>query len=222
MVFLPTNAASRAECEKTFEEIVGDEGLTVLGWRSVPTDSTSIGLTSKASEPVIRQLFIARGEAISDDLAFERKLCVIRKRVSKAAKRGIHERGMFYVPSLSCRTIVYKGMLTADQLPQFYSDLRQPLVESDWPWSTHASAPIPFPVGHVHTPIVISPTTAKSTPSRQHQLDESARKQIRIAVFGQDIHKILPVIDTDGSDSAMFDNALEMLTLTGRTCRTQS
>lgn len=109
MVFLPTEEESRWECEKSFEEIVWEEGQSVLGWRTVPTDNSLLGLTARASEPVIRQFFIARGQSISDDLAFERKLCVIRKRISKAAKRGIHERGMFYVSSLSCRTIVYKG-----------------------------------------------------------------------------------------------------------------
>src|SRR5688572_17558196 len=130
MVFLPTDEESRWECEKAFEQIVWEEGQTVLGWRSVPTDNTLLGLSARASEPVIRQLFMARSEAISDDLTFERKLCVIRKRISKAAKRGIHERGMFYISSLSCRTIVYKGMLTADQLPSFYPELRDPAVES--------------------------------------------------------------------------------------------
>ena len=89
----------------------------MLGWRTVPTDNSSLGFSARSSEPVIRQLFVARGHAIADDLAFERRLCVIRKRTSKATKRGIHERRMFYIPSLSCRTIVYKGMLTAEQLP---------------------------------------------------------------------------------------------------------
>src|SRR5207302_10259546 len=121
---------SRWECEKSFEEIVWEEGQEVLGWRTVATDNSSLGFTARESEPVIRQFFVGRGQSISDDLAFERKLCVIRKRISKAAKRGIHERRMFYVSSLSCRTIVYKGMLTADQLALFYPDLREPSVES--------------------------------------------------------------------------------------------
>ena len=102
----------------------------MLGWRAVPTDNSTLGASAKASQPGIEQVFIRRAKDISNDLAFERKLCVIRKRISKAAKRGIHERGMFYISSLSCRTIVYKGMLTADQLPSFYPDLRNPHVES--------------------------------------------------------------------------------------------
>jgi glutamate synthase (ferredoxin) len=128
MVFLPTEEESRRECEKLFEQIVKEEGQQVLGWRTVPTNNSPLGFTARASEPVIRQLFVTRGHAIADELAFERRLCVIRKRTSKAARRGIHERHMFYIPSLSCRTIVYKGMLTAEQLPLFYPDLRQPEV----------------------------------------------------------------------------------------------
>ena len=126
IVFLPTEEENRRECEQAFEDIAVEEGQHVLGWRTVPTDNETLGPTAKASQPVIRQLFIGREQGLADELAFERKLCMIRKRISKAAKRGIHERGMFYIPSLSCRTIVYKGMLTAEQLPLFYPDLRDP------------------------------------------------------------------------------------------------
>src|SRR6266446_1164859 len=88
MLFLPTDEDSRQQCEHLFEKIVREEGQHVLGWRTVPTDSSPIGPTAKASQPFIRQIFIGRGHEISDDLAFERKLFVIRKRVSKGAKRG--------------------------------------------------------------------------------------------------------------------------------------
>src|SRR6266404_5836735 len=139
MVFLPRNGASRRECERLFEMIVRDEGQRVLGWRTVRTDDSGLGPTALASKPVVRQIFIARETrshaqdaraTTEDDAAFERKLYVIRKRVSKGARRGIHERGMFYVASLSSRTIVYKGMLTTDQLTTFYPDLCDPSVES--------------------------------------------------------------------------------------------
>src|SRR6185295_10198847 len=96
MVFLPTEDESRAECEQLFEEIAEEEGQSVLGWRTVPTDNSSLGLTARASERVIRQLSIGRGKRIPDALAFARPLCVIRKRVTQAPKRGIHERGMLY------------------------------------------------------------------------------------------------------------------------------
>src|SRR6266849_480095 len=148
MVFLPREGASRRECERLFEKIVKEEGQRVLGWRTVPSHDSGIGPTARASRPVIRQIFIARDESIgtgvppvnhaqdarattaADNLDFERKLYVIRKRVSQGAKRGIHERGMFYVSSLSSRTIVYKGMLTPGQLRAFYPDLSDSSVES--------------------------------------------------------------------------------------------
>src|ERR1700730_17458393 len=92
MVFLPKDAESRRECEHLFERIVNEEGQRVLGWRTVPVDASGIGPTAKASQPVVRQIFIARDQSIWDDLAFERTLYVIRKRVSRGARRGIHER----------------------------------------------------------------------------------------------------------------------------------
>jgi glutamate synthase (ferredoxin) len=113
MVFLPTEAKSRRECEKLFEQIAREEGCPVLGWRTVPTEPRELGPTAAGSQPIIRQIFIARGQSTPDTQAFERKLLVIRKRVTRGAKRGIHERRMFYVASLSPRTVIYKGMLTA-------------------------------------------------------------------------------------------------------------
>ncbi len=130
MVFLPKDPEGREQCEELFEKIVREEGQTVLGWRTVPVDDTTLGPTAKLSAPVIRQIFIGRNAKLTDELDFERKLYVIRKRVSKGAKRGIHERRMFYVSSLSSRTIVYKGMLTAGQLAGFYPDLSDSSVES--------------------------------------------------------------------------------------------
>src|SRR5712664_2990815 len=220
MVFLPTEEESRAECEKLFEEIVVEEGHGVLGWRSVPTDNSSIGFTARASEPVIRQLFIARsgaGEALSDDLAFERKLCVIRKRISKAAKRGIHERRMFYVSSLSCRTVVYKGMLTADQLPLFYPDLREPFVESALALVHSRFSTNTFPSwARAHPYRYIAHNGEINTLRGNINWMYARESKFKSDVFGPDLAKVLPVIDTDGSDSAMFDNVLEMLTLAGR------
>ena len=217
MVFLPIEEESRGECERLFEEIVEEESQTVLGWRTVPTDNSALGFTAKASEPVIRQLFIGRGQALSDDLAFERKLCVIRKRISKAAKRGIHERGMFYVPSLSCRTIVYKGMLTANQLPRFYPDLREPFVESALAVVHSRFSTNTFPSwARAHPYRYIAHNGEINTLRGNINWMRARESKFESRFFGAEIHKILPVIDTDGSDSAMFDNALEMLMLTGR------
>ena len=216
-VFLPPEEESRWECEKSFEQIVWEEGQTVLGWRTVPTDNSSLGLTAQSSEPVIRQLFIARGTSISDDLAFERRLCVIRKRISKTAKRGIHERGMFYVSSLSCRTIVYKGMLTAEQLPWYYPELRNPLIESALGLVHSRFSTNTFPSwARAHPYRYIAHNGEINTLRGNINWMRARESKFESKFFGAEIHKILPVIDTDGSDSSMFDNALEMLTLTGR------
>ena len=217
MVFLPRDGASRRECEHLFERIVNEEGQRVLGWRSVRTDDSGIGPTAKASRPVIRQIFIARDESVSDDLAFERKLYVIRKRVSKGARRGIHERGMFYVSSLSSRTIVYKGMLTAGQLMAFYPELSDSSVESALALVHSRFSTNTFPSwARAHPYRYIAHNGEINTLRGNINWMYARESKFKSRVFGSDLHKILPVIDTDGSDSAMFDNALEILMLAGR------
>jgi glutamate synthase (ferredoxin) len=217
MVFLPRDAEGRHECERLFEKIAREEGQRVLGWRDVPVDDSRIGPTAKGSCPVIRQIFIGRGASVADDTAFERKLFVIRKRVSKGAKRGIHERRMFYVSSLSARTIVYKGMLTAEQLAQFYPDLGDAtvasalaLVHSRFSTNTFPSWARAHPYRYVAHNGEIN--TLRGNINWMH----ARESKFQSSLFGQDISKVLPVIDTDGSDSAMLDNALEMLHLSGR------
>jgi len=217
MVFLPTDEDSRRECEQLFEKIVREEGQCLLGWRTVPTDNSQLGPTAKASQPFIRQIFIGRNSELSDALAFERKLLVIRKRVTKGAKRGIHERGMFYVASLSSRTIVYKGMLIAAQLTTFYPDLLDPsmksalaLVHSRFSTNTFPNWARAHPYRYLcHNGEI---NTLRGNINWMHARESKFKSDL----FGSDLSKILPVIDTDGSDSAMFDNVLEMLTLTGR------
>src|SRR5882762_2469038 len=125
MVFMPTKRSQRAECEKIFANIVAEEGQRLLGWRTVPTNNVSLGATAKASEPFMRQVFIGRDAKLADDLAFERKLYVIRKRAENAIRySGKVEGGdFFYISSLSCRTVVYKGMLLTARLGEYYPDL---------------------------------------------------------------------------------------------------
>ena len=131
MVFLPSDPGSRAACEHLFEKVVRDEGQRVLGWREVPVDSRMLGPTARRSQPVIKQLFIARHPSVPDQDAFERKLYVIRRRARHAVRRlDIPEKAGFYISSLSSRTIVYKGMLNCDQLTAFYRDLQDDRVES--------------------------------------------------------------------------------------------
>src|SRR4051794_32132714 len=131
MFFLPTDPLSRRQCELIVEQIVGQEGQTVLGWRDVPTDNRLLGHSARLSQPCVRQLFIKRDESLPDEAAFERKLYVIRRRSTRAVRAStIPQCSMFYVSSLSSKTIIYKGMLTASQLPSFYPDLTDERLSS--------------------------------------------------------------------------------------------
>src|SRR2546421_9047804 len=132
MIFLPPNRSQRLECEKIFAGIVAEEGQRLLGWRTVPTNNTTLGATAKASEPFMRQVFIGRNAKLTDDLAFERKLYIIRKRAEQAIRYSGKVAGgdFFYVSSLSFKTVVYKGMLLTEQLAQYYPDLSHPAMDS--------------------------------------------------------------------------------------------
>jgi glutamate synthase (ferredoxin) len=218
MVYLPTDDHDRRYCEGLFEQIVGEEGQRVLGWRTVPTDNSPLGPTAKKAEPVIRQIFIEAHGLQSVGLDFERRLYIIRKRVEKAVKSSsIAQRSMFYVPSLSYKTIIYKGMLNADQLPVYYPDIVDPAVDSALAMVHSRFSTNTFPNWARAHPYRYLCHNGEINTLRGNINWMHARQSLFASpFFGEDIKKILPVIDADGSDSAMFDNALEILTLTGR------
>src|SRR5262245_39763323 len=123
MLFMPPQAGERAKCEKIFGEIVAEEGQKLLGWRDIPTNNKSLGDTAKASEPFMRQVFVGRDAKLADDMAFERKLYVIRKRAENAIRYGgVPGGNKFYVSSLSYKTLIYKGMLIPEQIVSYYPD----------------------------------------------------------------------------------------------------
>src|SRR5262245_47966001 len=131
MVFLPTQPDDQHRCERIIVDIINEEGQQLLGWRTVPTDSGDLGPTARAVEPKIRQVFVKRNDGLTDEMAFERKLHVIRKRIEAAVRdSNIGQRAVFYIPSLSYKTVVYKGMLNASQVRGYYADLSDPLIES--------------------------------------------------------------------------------------------
>jgi len=132
MLFLPPKTSQRAECEKIFRDIVTEEGQTLLGWRTIPTNNATLGKTARAAEPLMRQVFIGRNPKLTDDLAFERKLYVIRKRAENAIRYSgkVSGREFFYISSLSQRAVVYKGMLLTTQLNEYYPDLTHPAMDS--------------------------------------------------------------------------------------------
>src|ERR1051325_11493900 len=218
MVFLPPDAEERRNCEKILESIIAEEGQQLLGWRSVPTDNSSRGETAKASEPVVRQGFVARDSSLKDPMAFERKLYVIRKRSENAIRYAkIKGGGRFYIPSFSYKTIVYKGMLMPAQVDQFFPDLRNPimdtalaLVHSRFSTNTFPSWERAHPYRYIAHNGEIN--TLRGNINWMH----ARQAMFESDLFGDDIKKILPIINTDGSDSAMFDNCLELLVLAGR------
>jgi glutamate synthase (ferredoxin) len=218
MVFLPPEPSLRAECEKIFAKIIHEEGQILLGWRTVPTCDVSLGNSAKACKPYIRQVLIGRNPKIKDDLAFERKLYLIRKRAEKAIRySGKNGFETFYVASLSSRTIVYKGMLIPEQLEEFYPDLSDQRMESALALVHSRFSTNTFPSWERAHPSRFLIHNGEINTLRGNINWMHARESMfQSEMFGDDITKVLPVINTDGSDSAMFDECLEFLLLAGR------
>ena len=218
MVFLPRDPAQASACQEIMERIVAEEGQRLIGWRDVPVDDSSIGPTARSCEPLFRQIFIARGTNASDKAAFERKLFVIRKRAEHAvAQSALSEREMFYLPSLSASTIVYKGMLTPDQVEQVFPDLQNPAVESAlalvhsrFSTNTFPSWPLAHPFRFVAHNGEINTLRGNINWMRARQALCASQK------FGDDLQKLFPIVLDGGSDSATFDNVLEFLHMSGR------
>ena len=221
-LFLPKDPAERAGIKVELAKIVADEGQTVLGWRDVPTDNSSLGKTAVAAEPFMAQVFVSRNAAITDDDAFERKLYVIRKIAEQRIRYGgiIPGGKWFYVSSLSARTLTYKGMLMSEQVEKYYADLREPgvvtalaLVHSRFSTNTFPSWDRAHPNRFIAHNGEIN--TLRGNVNWMH----SAQANFKSEIFGSEIKKVVPVINTDGSDSAQFDNCLELLVMAGPSCR---
>src|ERR1035437_4261919 len=219
MVYLPRDAAQRAECEKILADIAAQEGRGVLGWGTIPTNNASLGATAKASEPFMRQVFIGRNAKLADDMAFERKLYVIRKRAENAIRYSgkVAGGGFFYFSSLSCKTVVYKGMLLTEQLSQYYPDLSHPAMESALALVHSRFSTNTFPSwNRAHPYRYVAHNGEINTLRGNINWMHARQAMMESSLFGDDLKKVLPVICTDGSDSAMFDNCLELLVLAGR------
>ncbi|MCX7886971.1 MAG: glutamate synthase large subunit, partial [Verrucomicrobiae bacterium] len=218
MLFLPPDPAERYKAEKLFEEIVEAENLPFLGWRTVPTNDGVLGRTARFSEPLVRQVFIGRPAELTDDLAFERKLYVVRKLAEKGIRySGIQGGRWFYVLSLSARTIVYKGMLTPEQLPRFYPELHEPDVETALALVHSRFSTNTFPSWYrAHPYRYIAHNGEINTLRGNVNWMRARQAMLASPIWGADLKKLLPIIHEDGSDSAMFDNVLEFLVLSGR------
>jgi glutamate synthase (ferredoxin) len=219
MLFLPKNPAEREAVKTELAKIISAEGQTVLGWRDVPVDNSSLGNGAKNSEPFMAQVFVGRNPAIKDDATFERKLYVIRKIAEQKIRYGGKIAGgkWFYVSSLSARTLIYKGMLMSEQVGKYYADLRDEsvvtalaLVHSRFSTNTFPSWDRAHPNRYIAHNGEIN--TLRGNVNWMH-----ARQMLfQSKLFGDDLKKVLPVINTDGSDSAQFDNCVEMLVMAGR------
>ena len=209
--YLPADPERRLSIEQQIEETIVAEGQRVLWWRDVPVDDRFVGETARLSAPVIRQVFIEAADEIEDQGAFERKLYVIRRVIERAAGPGLS------LPSFSSRTIVYKGMLTAPQLPRYFPDLRDPRVASRLALVHSRFSTNTFPSWELAHPYRMIAHNGEVNTLRGNVNWMRAREsQLASELFGDDLEKVIPVVREGGSDSAVFDNVLELLVLSGR------
>ena len=218
MVCLPTDPEERVACQVMLDRIAREEGQVPLGWRDVPTNHDPIGQSARRTEPVFRQVFIGRGGAIRDVAHFERTLYLIRKRVENGVlTTDLKQRQYFYVGSLSCKTIVYKGMLSADQMETYFPDITDPAVESALALVHQRFSTNTFPTWSLAHPFRFLAHNGEINTLRGNINWMHARQGLfESDLYGDRVRDLLPVIREGGSDSAMLDNALEMLVMCGR------
>ena len=217
MVFLPKEPASRMACEQEIERAVASEGQILLGWRNVPTNNSGLSERTKDVEPVIRQVFIARGSTAMDQDALERKLYIIRKKSGHAIQALQLRHGKeFYVPSMSSRTLVYKGMLLAHQVGEYFPDLTDEAMVSALAMVHQRFSTNTFPTWDLAHPFRLVCHNGEINTLRGNVNWIRARQHgIASVVLGEDLDKIWPLIYDGQSDSASFDNALELLVMGG-------
>jgi glutamate synthase domain-containing protein 2/glutamate synthase domain-containing protein 1/glutamate synthase domain-containing protein 3 len=217
MVFLPRDPASRIACEYEIERAIKDEGQHILGWRDVPVDNSDLAVPAKNLEPVIRQVFIGRGRGVTVTDALERKLYIVRKSSGHAIQALKLKHGKeFYVPSMSARTVCYKGMLLAYQVGEYYLDLKDKRVESALALVHQRFSTNTFPSWDLAHPFRMICHNGEINTLRGNVNWIRARQgAIASPILGGDLAKIWPLIYDGQSDSASFDNALELLVMSG-------
>jgi len=218
IVFLSRDPVERQREESVIAKIVAKEGLELIGWRDVPVRSHILGKASAASEPFMRQIFIGRGNACERGIAFERKLYVVRRTATHRVKYTAEdEESMVYFSSLSSWTMIYKGMLTTDQLDEYFPDLSHEAMESALALTHSRFSTNTFPSWPRAQPFRYLCHNGEINTVRGNENWLHARQmQLASEVFGDDLKKLLPIILEDGSDSQKFDNCLEFLVLSGR------
>ena len=217
LIFFPQSTAHRNQCEKIITDIIKEEGQTFLTWRDVPTNNSNIADAAKALEPKIKQVIIGQGKEVKDQNHFERKLFVIRKRIEHSVKKlGLDDPAQFYIPSLSSRTIVYKGMLLANEVDVYYPDLKDERVTSALALVHQRFSTNTFPAWDLAHPFrMIAHNGEINTVQGNVNWMHARHESMQSALLGDDLEKLWPLIVEGQSDSACFDNCLELLVAGG-------
>ncbi len=217
MCFLPVERQQRLVCEGLLERISREEGLSVLGWRDAPVEVDAIGRVARASQPYIEQFFVGRPSDITAE-EFERKLFIVRKRAEAqvAAAPDVRDKGFFYIPSFSSRTIIYKGLLLANQIGEFYNELLDEETKSAMCLVHQRFSTNTFPTWQLAHPFRYLCHNGEINTLRGNVNWMNARESMLSSPHFEDIRKLFPVIQSQVSDSAALDNAVELLTMAGR------
>jgi glutamate synthase (NADPH/NADH) large chain len=214
LVFLPQDAAEARKCEEVLVQFVSDEGLQLIGFRDVPRDNSTIGDIARKAEPDIRQILVG-GDFPQDEL--ERKLYIVRKRTEKyIAESGMKQKSFFYIPSLSTRVLVYKGMLTSDQLGEYFLDLQDKRMQSAIALVHSRFSTNTFPSWDLAQPFRMLAHNGEINTVKGNRFWMEARESILKSDVLGDLERIYPVIQPGMSDSASLDNVLEFLVMSGK------
>jgi glutamate synthase (NADPH/NADH) large chain len=216
-LFMPHDADWRREIIDTYTALAAQDGMAVLGWRDVPTDNSTLGESVKPTEPVHKQVFIARNPNIASEEEFERRLYILRKTISSTlyGRRG-RSTSNYYPVSISCRTLIYKGMFLADQLCTYYPDLHDPDFESALALIHQRFSTNTFPTWSLAHPYRMIAHNGEINTLRGNNNWMAARQaSVSSPKFGADINKLWPISYEGQSDTACFDNALEFLVMGG-------
>lgn len=215
MLFMPRDPALHEECARVVERCVSTGGLAFLGWREVPVDEDAISGQAREQQPVIRQCVIG-GNGLTGD-ALERRLHAVRRDIEKTAGPMVGARDCFYIPSLSCRTLVYKGLFTAGQFRRYYADLADPGMKSAIALIHQRYSTNTFPSWELAQPFRRLAHNGEINTIRGNlNLFRSREPRLESELLGRDLQRVLPLINEQGSDSACLDNALELLQNAGR------
>ena len=218
LIFLPQDAEERGFCKETIEKAVKENSQIFLGWRNIPIDDSDIGESARGAKPVFEQIFIQRNKELGDQLAFERKLYLIRKQTENVIREsGLNQKKSFYITNLSCRTFSYKGLLMPGQLENFFQDLKDESIKSALCMVHSRYSTNTFPTWDLSQPFRFLAHNGEINTLRGNINGIRARERLMASrFFGTEIEKLKPVIIEGGSDSAAIDNVFELLVLSGR------